>query len=204
MFFLIFISNNFHPAHNFKILNSAPIHNGLQLEKIIECKDPQETNCTILIRSQPEFITVLKNFKESAYGEIYLQAIEMYKENLIFGIGLNNYKEMCLTEKYNNLLDNIDCVTHPHNFYFEILAETGSVGLFIFLSFLFIVFKKIINTYKKNTSNNNIIISISLFFMFFWPIKTTGSIFSSWNSYFYIMALVIIFYQINFLNFKNK
>ena len=39
--FLIFISNNFHPAHNFKILNSAPIHNGLQLEKKLSVRIPR-------------------------------------------------------------------------------------------------------------------------------------------------------------------
>ena len=131
----------------------------------------------------------------------------MFKKNPILGTGIRTFRYECSKDYSKNIQSkcvDLRCSTHPHNFYFEILAETGSLGLFIFLSFLFTVFKKIINTYKKNTSNNNIIISISLFFMFFWPIKTTGSIFSSWNSYFYILALIIIFYQINFLNFKKK
>ena len=81
----------------------------------------------------------LKNFKESAYGEIYLQAIEMYKENLIFGIGLNNYNELCLTEKYKKLLGNIDCVTHPHNFYLQWLVETGPICLILFILYLYYV-----------------------------------------------------------------
>ena len=41
------------------------------------------------------------------------------KENLLFGIGLSNYNELCLTEKYKKLLNNIDCVTHPHNFIYN-------------------------------------------------------------------------------------
>ena len=147
------------------------------------------------------------NILHTQWGAHFLTSFEMFKKNPILGTGIRTFRHECSKDYSKNIQSkavDLRCSTHPHNFYFEILAETGSLGLFIFLSFLFTVFKKIINTYKKNTSNNNIIISISLFFMFFWPIKTTGSIFSSWNSYFYILALIIIFYQINFLNFKKK
>ena len=147
------------------------------------------------------------NILHTQWGAHFLTSYEIFKKNPILGTGIRTFRHECSKDYLKNIQSkavDIRCSTHPHNFYFEILAETGSIGLFIFLSFLFTVFKKIINTYKKNTSNNNIIISISIFFMFFWPIKTTGSIFSSWNSYFYILALIIIFYQINFLNFKNK
>ena len=198
MFFLIFISNQFHPAYTFKILNSNPIHNGLELEKKIECESPLETDCTILIRSQPEFITVLKNFKESAYGEIYLHAIEMYKENFIFGIGLNNYNELCLTEKYIKLLDNIDCVTHPHNFYLQWLVETGPICLILFIFYLYYVFK-IIN---QNTIRETKLLSIITMIILFWPIMSTGSFTKNWYgiNIFYLVGICISIYKLKINN----
>ena len=65
----------------------------------------------------------------------------MYKENLIFGIGLNNYNELCLTKEYKKLLNNIDCVTHPHNFYFNGFVETGPICLILFILYLYYVLK---------------------------------------------------------------
>ena len=147
------------------------------------------------------------NILNTQWGAHFLTSYEIFKKNPVLGSGIRTFRYECSKDYLKNIESKVAdkrCSTHPHNFYFEILAETGSVGLLIFLSFLFMVLKKIISTYKQKTSNNNLIISISLFFMFFWPIKTTGSIFSSWNSYFYILALIIIFYQTNFLNFKNK
>jgi len=198
MFFLIFISNKFHPAYNFKVLNSSPIHNGLELEKKIECDNLLETDCTIIIRSQPEFITVLKNFKESAYGEIYLLAIEMYKENLIFGIGLNNYNELCLTDKYKKLLNNIDCVTHPHNFYLQWLIETGPICLILFILYLCFVFK-IIN---QNKIRETKLLSIVTMVILFWPIMSTGSFTKNWYgiNIFYLVGICISIYKLKINN----
>ena len=198
MFFLIFISNKFHPAYNFKVLNSTPIHNGLELEKKIECENPLDTNCTILIRSQPEFITVLKNFKESAYGEIYLHAIEMYKENLIFGIGLSNYNELCLTEKYKKLLNNIDCVTHPHNFYLQWLVETGPICFLLFIFYLYYVFK-IIN---QNKTRETKLLSIITMIILFWPIMSTGSMTKNWYgiNIFFLLGICISIYKLKIDN----
>ena len=198
MFFLIFISNKFHPAYNFKVINSSPIHNGLELEKEIECENPLKTDCAILIKSQPEFITVLKNFKESAYGEIYLHAIEMYKENLIFGIGLNNYNELCLTKKYKKLLKNIDCVTHPHNFYLQWLIETGPICLILFILYLYYVFKVI----NKNKIRETKLLSIITMIILFWPIMSTGSFTKNWYgiNIFYLVGICISIYKLKIDN----
>ena len=198
MFFFIFISNKFHPAYKFKVLNYAPIHNGLKLEKKIECNDPLETNCSIIIRSQPEFISVLKNFKESAYGEIYLHAIEMYKENLIFGIGLNNYNELCLTEKYKKLLNNIDCVTHPHNFYLQWLVETGPICLVLFILYLYYVFKVI----NQNQTRETKLLSIITMIILFWPIMSTGSMTKNWYgiNIFYLVGICLSIYKLKINN----
>ena len=85
------------------------------------------------------------------------------------------------------------CSTHPHNIYFELLAETGIIGLFIFVIF---ILKLIIDTYLKNRSKNKIIfIFIFSFVVSYFPIKPSGSFFSTWNGYF-IWIIVSFFIYI--------
>ena len=148
-----------------------------------------------------------KNILNTQWGAHFLTSYEIFKKKPFFGSGIRTFRYECSKDYLKNINSEsveMRCSTHPHNFYFEILAETGGLGLTLFLVFLFKVLKKIIDSSKREFSNKNLFISVSLFFIFFWPIKTTGSIFSSWNSFFYILALIIIFYQTNFINFKNK
>ena len=73
------------------------------------------------------------------------------------------------------------CNTHPHNFYFQVLAETGIVGFcFLILIFLLILYKFIrillTNLFRfnleKNISNAEITL-VAGFLVFLWPITTT-------------------------------
>ena len=148
-----------------------------------------------------------KSFFDTQWGAHFLTSYEIFKKNPLIGSGIRTYRYECTKDylkKINSKAVDLRCSTHPHNFYFEILSETGGIGLFFFLFFLLLVFKKILSSLNEKISQNKIYISHCLFFFFFWPIKTTGSIFASWNSYFYILALIVIFYQTNFIKFKNK
>jgi O-antigen ligase len=148
-----------------------------------------------------------KSFFDTQWGAHFLTSYEIFKKNPLIGSGIRTYRYECSKDylkKINSKAVDLRCSTHPHNFYFEILSETGGIGFFSFLFFLLLVFKKILSSLNEKISQNKIYISYCLFFFFFWPIKTTGSIFASWNSYFYILALIVIFYQTNFIKFKNK
>ena len=81
----------------------------------------------------PKFLSVLKNFDQSAYGQIYLSALHMWSDNRFTGIGLNNFTTVCNEENvYRKYNKNFGCTTHPHNIYIQILVETGLIGLIIF------------------------------------------------------------------------
>ena len=147
------------------------------------------------------------NFLDTQWGAHFLTSYEIFKKNPILGSGIKTYRFECgkdYLKNINSKASELRCSTHPHNFYFEILSDTGILGIGFFLFFLLLVLKKIIFSYNQKISDNNLLISICLFFLFFWPLKTTGSIFSSWNSYFYILSLIIIFYQINFIKLKLR
>ena len=64
----------------------------------------------------------------------YFIAIKMFLDNPILGIGPAMFEELCKKDIY--FFDG-GCASHPHNFYIQLLAETGIVGL-SFLSFAFI------------------------------------------------------------------
>jgi len=77
-----------------------------------------------------------------------MTSIELFKKNPFLGVGPNNYRREChnvntdlLAEKYNFLDKNIEnCSTHPHNIFFQLLAETGLVGIVYYIIFNMFLF----------------------------------------------------------------
>ena len=141
MFFLIFLSIKFHPSFNdYVIIESSAKEYGLLVEKEYNCLENNSMSCSHVVKLQPSFIKVLSDFKNSAYGEIFSIALKMYKSYFLFGIGLNNFNELCNTDQFITILKNVGCVTHPHNFYLQWLVETGPFGLLLFSSIIFLCF----------------------------------------------------------------
>ena len=135
------------------------------------------------------------NFWDSQWGAHYLTAIEIYKDNLVFGSGLKTFRFECGKKQYNkinSLMADKRCSTHPHNIYLEVISETGTIGILFFFYFLinFIKSSKLFS--KKNIKNNPEI--IILLFIFFWPFQSTGSLFSTWNGFFYPLIMSYIYY----------
>jgi len=196
MFLLIGLTLKFHLSFNdFTIKDSSPIELGLIVEKEYKCNFEPSKICKKEVKFQPSFVSIIENFNLSAYGEIYGLALRMYKDNKIFGIGLNNFKILCEEEKYKKNLINIGCVTHPHNYYLQWLVETGPIGLILFLIYLISVLLYIL---KNNTNYELKLISIIVFVILFWPIMSTGSLTKNWLgvSTFYVLGLILFMHKI--------
>lgn len=72
------------------------------------------------------------HFWQSDYGLVFSAAIEVWKENPIFGNGLHSYRQAC--EQMGLLASwGMPC-SHPHNLYLQIAAETGIIGLILFMA----------------------------------------------------------------------
>ena len=129
---------------------------------------------------------------------------ETWLMNKYFGGGIKNFRYHC-HERPNIKPDfNLDtrfekrqvCNMHPHNYYLEILTETGIVGLFILLA----IFVKILflNFSYKKFFNLNYFQSYQLlpFFVLFiaeiFPLKTTGSFFTTANATYIFLILSIM------------
>ena len=147
-----------------------------------------------------EQTNVHKNFFDSQWGAHYLTAIEIFKDNKLLGSGIKTFRSVCDEKKYSKI-NSAEiakrCSTHPHNIYLEILSESGFFGLIIFFILIIYFFQKSqlyqISEIKKKPE------ILVLFFIFLWPVQTTGSIFSTWNGFFYPL-----FFAYAFQFVKNK
>jgi O-antigen ligase len=176
-FFLAFYS-----SYGFKktLLISLPIF--LSLVILINSND-------FLKKRSEDTVKIVKNIPDSSYGRLYSAGINIWKENLIFGVGLKNYRIEC-----NNIIDPEPnhtfpfCATHPHNVILEFLSEAGLMGLFLFLVFLFLFIKNFFHNYKKEKNSDYKFICLGSFTMIILsiiPLYPSGSFFSSWNSTFF-------------------
>lgn len=111
-----------------------------------------------------------------------------WKKNMIFGGGINSFYLNCST-----LLP--WCASHPHNYYFEILSELGIFGLILIFFILFNLVKKFFKN-KKALSlkfEDNIVVPFALLLAVeFFPVKTSGSFFTTGNTTFIFLLIAII------------
>ena len=152
-----------------------------------------------------EFGSIVTNITTSSWWKLYNSAYRLWLKRPFTGYGLKNYRVNCDLELTDIIPENPHqlCSTHPHNLYLELLSETGLVGLLFFLSFFFFFFKKVFKKIKFKLRDENILIIIFFLisvFLILWPIKTSGSFYTSWNGLFLWMLMGIILnksYQTN-------
>ena len=116
--------------------------------------------------------------------------------NKYIGGGIKNFRYYCHYRPSIEKNAKFICNMHPHNYYLEILTETGIVGfLIITLIFLNITFLSLVKKYffTSNLKNNNIIIPfIFLFLAEIFPLKSTGSFFTTGNSTYIFLIIGIL------------
>ncbi len=152
---------------------------------------------------------------ESEYRRLYLTAIDTWKFNKIFGNGLKSFRETCgmlkgdnvsiIWEQFPNKVNRL-CSSHPHNYYFEVLTETGILGLAIIflIASIFIVFViRNFNLIKQQNINSFILLAAILSFLLeAIPLRSTGSLFTTSNATYIILIGSIILSYKNLLKIK--
>jgi hypothetical protein len=195
LFTTVFITYNTHDHYkNFTVLESNSGHLGLIIEKYDpECD--QSINCSKIIRLQPSISEVLKNFSNSAYYETFSLSLEMIKVYPWTGIGMNNFNFGCLNIE---IFKKERCWSHPHNFYLQWLTENGIIGFILFITYIFFIFYKVLQSDSNITYNKYSFIALSVIF---WPIMSTGSLLKNWHG---IETFFIIGLSLALLNFKKN
>ena len=136
----------------------------------------------------------------------YRTAYAMFKEQPLFGHGPKMFRVLCKEEKY--AIGILPCSTHPHNFYIQLLAETGIIGfLFLFSFFCYFVFISIrqfifIVLKKKNILSDYQICLLAGILITVWPLSPNGNFFNNWLMITY--SLPIGFYLQSIYSKKNS
>jgi O-antigen ligase len=93
------------------------------------------------------------------------------------------FRVMCKDEKYAVGIS--PCMTHPHNFYVQLLAETGIIGFsFLFSAFAYVLycayrqFKSIVFRQKRYLTDYQVCLLAGILITV-WPLTTNGNFFNN-------------------------
>ena len=117
------------------------------------------------------------------HDNLIRNAYSMFKDQPILGHGPKMFGVLC-KEKYTH--GKVSCNTHPHNFYAQLLAETGIIGFsFLFISFIYVLylalkqFKSIIFKQKRPLTDYQICLLAGILITV-WPFSPNGNFFNNW------------------------
>ncbi len=137
------------------------------------------------------------NNNSSQYLREFATFYDTWLLNKYVGGGIKSFRYYCHVRPNINKNSDFICNMHPHNYYLEILTETGIIGFFISITiFALIIYLTLFKKYFTKSSflkDNKIIIPfIFLFIVEIFPIKSTGSFFTTGNSTFIFMIIAVL------------
>ena len=142
-----------------------------------------------MFKGPAEDMGLVKSSKEAvifskAHDSLIRTAYNMFKDQPLLGHGPKMFRIICKDEKYATGIN--PCMTHPHNFYIQLLAETGIIGFLFLLSALVYVvytalrqFKSIILKETRPLSDYQVCLLAGILITV-WPLTTNGNFFNNW------------------------
>jgi O-antigen ligase len=128
--------------------------------------------------------TIAKSIFTPSHDSLFRTAYNMFLDKPIFGHGPKMFRVVCKDEKYATGVT--PCMTHPHNFYVQLLAETGIIGFsFLFSAFAYVLycayrqFKSIVLRQKRYLTDYQVCLLAGILITI-WPLTTNGNFFHNW------------------------
>ena len=148
-----------------------------------------------------------KNIFTEAHDSLIKTAYNMFLDKPIFGHGPKMFRVICKDEKYATGIS--PCMTHPHNFYIQLLAETGIIGFgFLFSAFTYVLYcayrqlKSIILKQKRYLTDYQVCLLAGILITV-WPLSPNGNFFHNWLAIVYSLPVGFYLHSIYGKNRKN-
>ena len=133
------------------------------------------------------------NIDTSPYWAVWRTGIQGFVAEPIIGIGPGNIRYLCDDLPQIDLPGYSDCDNHPHHYYFQMLGETGAIGLFFGVIMIGAIIHCCWQARRHNVSDKlTCPMAATAFvipFAFFWPIQSTADFFGQWNNLFMWISL---------------
>ena len=139
-------------------------------------------NDTLAKRFGSRFLNELPIHSDSPYMRVWRGGIVAFQESPVIGIGPDVYRKTCpaLTEG----MSNIDCHTHPHNYYIQLAGETGLIGLVSGCLMMGSILITCLSYRRVDKENIFTAIAYVVPFAVFFPLQSTSDFFGQWNNLF--------------------
>lgn len=149
------------------------------------------------------------NKNSPLYFKQFYSFYDTWLMNKYVGGGIKNFRYYCHVRPNQNKESGFICNMHPHNYYLEILTETGLIGfiivILIFIQIIYLTFYKKYLSGSKLKFDNAIIPFIFLFIAEIFPLKSTGSFFTTNNATLLFLIIAILIGLVNRNNLiENK
>jgi len=139
-----------------------------------------------------QFGIIIRNIRDSHYGELFSVGLDMWLQNPLLGTGLKTFDLVCNAQFLQRMSDG--CPQHPHNVCIEWLASSGIVGLAGYLVFLLLLLLAAWPLLRGNTMTRliGLLVAGSLVLLLF-PLTASQSIFSNWPALVFWTSLSMTF-----------
>jgi O-antigen ligase len=151
--------------------------------------------------------TITKSIFTPQHDSLIRTAYNVFLDKPLAGHGPKMFRVICKDEKY--AVGILPCLTHPHNFYVQLLAETGIIGFsFLFSAFAYVLycayrqFKSIVLRQKRHLSDYQVCLLAGILITV-WPLTTNGNFFHNWLMIVYSLPVGFYLHSIYGKNRKN-
>ena len=141
------------------------------------------------------FIDQLPTGDHSVYYKTMAPGMMAFAQSPILGIGTANFRNMC--PEIVGDLPNLQCHPHPHNYYIQMLGETGIIGFVFGTVFLWSIIVTLFKAGLRHRENIVLATAWVVPFGLFWPIASSADFFGQWNNIFMWSAVALALGALN-------